>query len=105
MNPKHVEAAEKWVSKEICFGGLEYALSGKTAEECTRAFLAGIAHVEKEYAGLVEVAKAAVEGDLHSRGEYVRQVDGSVKWEVVETIESVLLRRLAEVLAALKGKA
>lgn len=34
------KAADKFVNNEICFGGLEYTLSGKTAEECRKSFIA-----------------------------------------------------------------
>ena len=33
--------AEEWIDKNICYGGLEYPLSGNTAKECTKSYLAG----------------------------------------------------------------
>jgi len=35
------EMAEKFVHAKICFGGLEYSLSGNTAKECRLAYLEG----------------------------------------------------------------
>lgn len=40
------KAAEEYVTKEICYGGLEYSTFGKTSEECTKSFIAGANHVQ-----------------------------------------------------------
>lgn len=34
-----------------------------------------------------------------NRGEYVRQLDGTVKWELIKTVDGDLVDQLAEVLA------
>lgn len=52
INKVRDDLAKKFVDSEICFGSLEYPLSGKTNQECVKSFKAGfdaaIAHLSKQ---------------------------------------------------------
>lgn len=65
--------AEKFVASDICFGGLEYSLSGNIAEECERSYIAGYHQALKDFAekeakhrnNMMEIGMKTMSGDIY----------------------------------------